>query len=268
MTKESAMRGQDYLTCISQPIVSKILHKVINALNILMEQWIRFSIEKGENQRVKETYWRQTQFSGIIGAVDGIHVAIFPPSAEREHLYINRKFYHLLNVLLVSDYEDRILTVNNAYGGRTHDARVWRASLICNHLEEMYTAGRDACLLGDSAYPLSYLMTPKLHEPEGIPSARYTQHYVRARSSVERCIGVLKRRWRAAPLLLALYNLFSARIVNTACVLHNIDVHWRLPEPELYYDVIDQEFPIRYENGNIENGNKVREQIIHIYYEN
>lgn len=51
--------------------------------------------------------------------------------------------------------------------------------------------------LGDSAYPLlPYLMTPKLHEPEGIPSARYTQHHVRARSSVERCIGVLKGRWR------------------------------------------------------------------------
>lgn len=37
----------------------------------------------------------------------------------------------------------------------------------------------------------------------------------------------------------------SARIVNAACILHNIAVHWRLPEPELYYDAIDQEFPIR-----------------------
>lgn len=51
--------------------------------------------------------------------------------------------------------------------------------------------------LGDSAYPLlSYLMTPKLHEPEGTPSAKYTQRHDRARCSVERCIGVLKGRWR------------------------------------------------------------------------
>lgn len=49
----------------------------------------------------------------------------------------------------------------------------------------------------DSAYPLMpYLMTPKVNAPEGTPSARYTQHHVQARSSVERCIGVLKRRWR------------------------------------------------------------------------
>lgn len=51
--------------------------------------------------------------------------------------------------------------------------------------------------LGDSAYPLlPYLMTPKLHAPEGTPSARYTQHHIQARSSVERCIGILKGRWR------------------------------------------------------------------------
>lgn len=55
--------------------------------------------------------------------------------------------------LQVSDYKGRILTVNSAHSGRTHDARVWRASLICNHLEEMYTAGRrDAWLLGNCTF--------------------------------------------------------------------------------------------------------------------
>jgi len=39
-------------------------------------------------------------------------------------------------------------------------------------------------------------MTLKLHDPEGSPSASYTEHYVRARSTIEKCIGVLKGRWR------------------------------------------------------------------------
>ncbi|XP_071652310.1 putative nuclease HARBI1 [Temnothorax longispinosus] len=257
---------------MSQPTISKILRKVVNALNILMEQWIKFPIEENEIQWVKETYWTRTQFPGIIGAIDGTHVAIVPPNVEREHLYINRKLYHSLNVLLVSDYEGKILTVNAAHGGRTHDARAWRASHVSNHLEEMYATGRkDAWLLEDSAYPLlPYLMTPKLHEPEGTPSARYTQHHIRARCSVERCIGVLKGRWRCLRKGRALHYApeVAARIVNAACVLHNIAVQWRLPEPELYYDEIDLELPVRNEEGNMENGNEVRERIIHMYFEN
>lgn len=51
--------------------------------------------------------------------------------------------------------------------------------------------------LGDSGYPLlPYLMTPKLNQPPGSPSALYTEHHVRARCSVERTIGILKGRWR------------------------------------------------------------------------
>lgn len=54
-------------------------------------------------------------------------------------------------------------------------------------------------ILGDSAYPLSPFLpflTPLLHQPEGTPGARYTEHHIQARVSVERCFGVLKGRWR------------------------------------------------------------------------
>lgn len=47
-------------------------------------------------------FWINTNFPGVIGAVDGTHVAIWPPDKNREHLYINRKLYHSLNVMIVS----------------------------------------------------------------------------------------------------------------------------------------------------------------------
>jgi len=47
-------------------------------------------------------FWTRTQFPGVIGAVDGTHIAIVPPNIERQHLYINRKLYYSLNVLIVS----------------------------------------------------------------------------------------------------------------------------------------------------------------------
>ncbi|EFN65053.1 hypothetical protein EAG_12312, partial [Camponotus floridanus] len=43
----------------------------------------------------------KTGFPGVIGAIDGTHIAIFPPERKREHLFINRKLYHLLNVMIV-----------------------------------------------------------------------------------------------------------------------------------------------------------------------
>ncbi|RLU16480.1 hypothetical protein DMN91_010548 [Ooceraea biroi] len=262
--------GQDYLTCMSQPTVSKIIRNIVNALNILMRDWIHFPIEEAEIQHVKEMFWAHAQFPGVIGAIDGTHVAIVLPNTEREHLYINRKLYHSLNVLIVSDYEAKILTVNAAHGGRTHDARVWRASHVCNHLLEMYTAGqRDAWLLGDSGYPLlPYLMTPKLNVPQHSPSAKYTQCHVRARSCIERCIGVLKGRWRCLRKERALHYTpeVAARIVNAACVLHNIALRWRLPEPELYYDEIDQE--VQRINVAMEGEHEVRERIINTYFHN
>lgn len=46
-------------------------------------------------------FFEKTGFPGVIGAIDGTHIAIFPPKIEREHLFINRKLYHSLNVMIV-----------------------------------------------------------------------------------------------------------------------------------------------------------------------
>jgi len=43
-------------------------------------------------------------------------------------------------------------------------------------------------------YPFS--LKPFLNAPAGSPEAKYTEHFVQTRSSSERCIGVLKERWR------------------------------------------------------------------------
>lgn len=51
--------------------------------------------------------------------------------------------------------------------------------------------------VGDAAYPLMpFLLKPFINPPAGSPEARYTEHIIQARSAVERCIGILKGRWR------------------------------------------------------------------------
>ncbi|XP_039302812.1 putative nuclease HARBI1 [Solenopsis invicta] len=81
--------GQDFLSCMSQTSISVSIHATINALNRIMGQWIQF--------------FEKTGFPGIIGAIDGTHIAIFAPNTVREHLFINRKLYYSLNVMIVSE---------------------------------------------------------------------------------------------------------------------------------------------------------------------
>lgn len=47
-------------------------------------------------------FFVNTGFPGTIGAIDKTHIAIFSPETIREHLIINRKMYHSLNVMIVS----------------------------------------------------------------------------------------------------------------------------------------------------------------------
>lgn len=60
----------------------------------------------------------------------------------------------------------------------------------------------------------------------------------------------------------------SARIVNAVCVLHNIAVHWRLPEEELYYDEIDRDREVDNPYVPMEDGNEVRERLIRTHFTN
>lgn len=51
-------------------------------------------------------FYDNHRFPGVIGCIDCTHIAIFPPqvhdAVNPEHLYVNRKGYHSINVQLVS----------------------------------------------------------------------------------------------------------------------------------------------------------------------
>ncbi|XP_036138685.1 putative nuclease HARBI1 isoform X1 [Monomorium pharaonis] len=257
---------------MSQTSLSRSLHATVNALNNVMNNWIRFPVTADRIEEIKQGLFRNGGFPGVIGAIDGTHVAIFPPEAEREHLFINRKLYHSLNVLMICNSECEILAVNSAHGGRTHDARVLRSSRIFAYLERRHREGEtNSWLLGDSAYPLlPFLLTPKLNEVEGTPGARYTDHHVRTRSAIERCFGILKGRWRCLRKERAVHYSpqFAALVVNACCVLHNMAIRWRVSNEEIHLDELDVIPPIPYNDVDEEHGEQVRNRVIQWYFTN
>ncbi|XP_011643399.1 putative nuclease HARBI1 [Pogonomyrmex barbatus] len=128
---------------------------------------------------------------------------------KQKYLYINRKLYHSLNVLIVSDYYGKILALNSGNGERTYDARVRNASTISAYfcIKQQYNNRQRNCwLFGQS---------------EHSPSAHYTNAHVRTRSSVERTIGVLKRRWGYLRKERRLHysSQFSALIANAYFIM-------------------------------------------------
>lgn len=223
------------------------------------------------NQR-KEIFMNRFGFPGTIGCIDGTHVAILKP-VQDAHNYLNRKGYYSLNVQIICDADLKILSVNANYPGANHDSYIWRQSIVCNFLLQQYLGNilRGTWLIGDSGYPLQpFLMIPFLNPLEGSPEFRYNQHHIRARNCVERCIGVLKCRFRA--LLqerTARYEPdFVGLLVNSCAGLHNLCTRFNVPLLDGVREENDVFVPQA--NPNVQDlqwqGNNIRGNIVNRYF--
>lgn len=46
--------GQDFLSCMCQSSMNKVLHQVVEGLNQIMGEWIKFPTQPHEIQHIKE----------------------------------------------------------------------------------------------------------------------------------------------------------------------------------------------------------------------
>ena len=101
-------------------------------------------------------------FPNVIGAIDGCHIPIKPPSDDRDS-YINRKKFPSLLLQAVCDHQMCFVDCYCGWPGSVHDARVLRNSDLFNralsHPAEVFP--EESHILGDAAYPLKlWLLTP------------------------------------------------------------------------------------------------------------
>ncbi|XP_070397426.1 putative nuclease HARBI1 isoform X2 [Dermacentor albipictus] len=179
------------------------------------------------------------RFQRCVGAVDGTFVCIRAPS-ERDDAekaaYFCRKGYYALNVMVVCDASLRITALETSYSGSVHDSFVWKASSLYAECRSGSLLHGGEYLLGDSAYPLQpWLVTPVPgNHISGSPAAMFNTAHSSLRSLVERCIGVLKMRFRCLQRHRALYYgpVFTSKIIAACAVLHNLCMRAELPEPD------------------------------------
>ncbi|KAJ8909786.1 hypothetical protein NQ315_011196 [Exocentrus adspersus] len=160
--------------------------------------------------------------------------------------------------------------LSNQYPGSTNDAFIWRVSAIHTILENDHGAGiRNTWLLGDSGYPLQpWLMTPFEDPAPNTPEANYNVAHKITRSTIERCIGVLKARFRC---IMGERKLRYApekvgNIIYACGILHNMCIRAAIPVERVEENILADELnavPNHPVVGNILNeGRQIRAEIV------
>lgn len=112
-------------------------YSCIISLN-LATKYIRFPQNLNEMLRTKVQFESLFQFPGILGVVDGTHIALTALPLEIENAYVNRKGFHSINAQIVCDANMMITSINARFPGSTHDAFIFGGSVLNTRLEQIY----------------------------------------------------------------------------------------------------------------------------------
>lgn len=215
---------------LHQSTVSRIIKRVVPLIALLREDFVHLPRNEQEVVEVKRAFFAIHGFPSVIGCVDGTHIKIQSPGGEAAELYRNRKGFFSYNVQITCDASLKICDIVARWRGSTHDATIFNASELCARLE----AGefRNCFLLGDNGYPCKrYLLTPVLN-PATAAEQRYNSSHIRTRNTVERAIGVWKRRFPILSMGIRTCLDTTVAIIVACAVLHNIAIAENVPLPE------------------------------------
>lgn len=234
---------------LSQTMISRYVayYSFIISEN-LASNYIRFPYNLNEMEETKAQFEASYHFPGILGVIDGTHVALTALPLDIENAYVNRKGFHSINTQIVCDANMLITNINARFPGSTHDAFIFGGSVLNTRLEEHYHNDpatfnfllgkywnkiqmdfknlfiKITLLLGDSAYPLSPWLL-KIFDGNNLSEAQenFNRELCSIRQIIERCIGLLKVRFRCilGERKLRYSPTKVGRIIYSCATLHN-----------------------------------------------
>ncbi|KAI4455558.1 hypothetical protein MML48_9g00005573 [Holotrichia oblita] len=272
--------GRNIFAAVSQPSVSRSITDITDVLNTRqqLDMFVKFPRNFQELRQIQQGFYEKFGLPGIVGCIDCTQVAIVAPHTNDplypEHIYVNRKGYHSINVQLICDVNCRILNVSAQFPGSTHDAYIWQNSDVNGLLQELTNRGHTSYLLGDSGYPLRpWLLTPIPNAAPGSAEERYNNTHRRIRATIERCNGILKSRFRCMLKHRVLHYLpeRAAKIINVCVMMHNFCIDNQLPPPELVEDMDDLGMDVVFNEPNLLNnaylaGRRQQERIVQQHF--
>lgn len=213
---------------VSQPYVSKTVPQVSQIIASLAPEHIKHPT--GESLKETQHFFVDySNFPGVCGVIDGVHIPIQSPGGEESELYRNRKGVFSINCQVVCDHKHKFTNVVARWPGSVHDSRIWSNSQLCMDFE----AGlREGILLGDSGYPLScQLMVPFEYPCSSRARGRFNRALCRSRVFVEQSIGNWKRRFPILSKGMRCKVETILTIIVATAVLNNICIDLKQPVP-------------------------------------
>ncbi len=251
---------------VHQTSACRIVHRVSDVIARSAHRYVK-SPSQQEFQDIAHEFYRKSGFPGIVGVLDGTHIRIQAPPGPYSELYRNRKDYFSINAQIMCDPDLRIRNLVTRWYGSAHDARIFNESALRTFSESLLT---ENYLLGDSGYGCSSgLLTPFLHPANNAEEA-YNNSHRRARNTIERCIGVWKRRFTVLKTGLRVKLERCPAIITATAVLHNIALS-RNEAEEFEVEEFEAE---EFEEDNADNetrisshrGNVIRNFVVSNYF--
>jgi hypothetical protein len=257
---------------VDKATVSRAIPKVINAIARRRAEFINMPDNEQAKNKIKQSFFNISKFPRCVGAVDCTHVKIQSPGGNDAEIYRNRKGYFSFNVQGICDANLKILDLVCRWPGSAHDCNIFKNSRL-RHRFENGDFGNDL-LVGDGGYGIKpYLITPLLN-PTTPEQQLFNEAQIRTRNPIERCFGVLKRRFAVLALgirlsieKVELLVIASAILHNIACMLNDTEAPETNEEIEAAIALTENVNENLVENNNLNDNrnNEVRNTLIHYF---
>ncbi|XP_021714971.1 uncharacterized protein LOC110682928 [Chenopodium quinoa] len=176
-------------------------------------------------------YW--PFFKNCVGALDGTHIEAVVDDVGGKP-YRGRKGNKTWNIMVACLFNMLFTFLNVGFEGSAHDTRVW-THCLGDVTKKFPHPPSGKYFLVDSAYPntLGYLSPHmgkdlRYHFPDfeerGPPIGNlehYNYRHSSLRSTIERCFGVLKKKWKILKMMPPMDEAFQLSIIVATFTLHN-----------------------------------------------
>lgn len=114
---------------MSRMTVSRVISDISTSIANHADDFIKCPNTNAEKISVMQKYYDLSKFPNVLGCIDGTHVPIKTPCKD-EHLFINRKNFHSINVQGVCDSDLRFTNLVAKWPGSSHDSFIWTDSVL------------------------------------------------------------------------------------------------------------------------------------------